>query len=68
MAKRVYTLVKRRLSMFRSRKRKTTIGPRTFKSEESARKYAETNGITNYKLVDLQEFNPKRTKIKIVVE
>ena len=41
--------------------------PKTFKSEQAAKKYAEAKGYKNYKLVDLQPFNPKRTKIKIVI-
>ena len=52
--------------MFGSKKKRTKKKPKTFKSEEAAKKYAEAKGIKNYKLIDLQPFNPKRTKIKIV--
>ena len=65
---RVHTRAARKLRMFRSRKKDGTKKPKTFQSEEAAKKYAEAKGFKNYKLVDLQPFNPKRTKIKIVVE
>ncbi|MCH8003874.1 MAG: hypothetical protein IH934_04565 [Nanoarchaeota archaeon] len=64
----VHTRIKRKLRMFSSTKKSRKKRPKTFKSEEAAKKYAEAKGIKNYKLVDLQPFNPKRTKIKIVVE
>jgi len=64
----IHTRVKRKLRMFKSTKAPKKKGARTFKTEEAAKKYAEANKIENYKLVDLQPFNPKRTKIKIVVE
>ena len=64
---RIHTRAARKLRMFRIRPINTQKGPRTFKSEEAAKKYAEAKGFKNYKLVDLQPFNPKRTKIKIVV-
>ena len=53
--------------MFRIRGSNRKKRAKTFKSEEAAKKYAEAKGIKNYKLVDLRPFNPKRTKIKIVV-
>ena len=43
------------------------IKKESVKLEEKARKYAESKGIKNYELVDLQPFNPKKTKIKIVI-
>ena len=57
---------KLRMAKVKGRHRKTR--PKTFKTEEKAKKYAEAKGIKNYKLVDLQELNPNRNKIKIVVE
>ena len=54
--------------MFKNTKNSSKVGPRTFKSEEAAKKYAESKGIENYRLVDLKEFNPNKCKIKIVVE
>ena len=54
--------------MFRIRKKASKKGPKTFKTEEKAKKYAEKKGIKNYKLINLQPFNPKKTKIKIVAE
>ncbi len=41
--------------------------PRTFKSEESAKKWAEANKIKDYKLVDLKE-GKKEKKIRVVVK
>lgn len=64
----IHTRRKRKLKMFGLRGRNRRPKPKTFKTEEKARKYAETKGIKNYKLVDLQELNPKKNKIKIVVE
>jgi len=64
----IHTRIKRKLRMFSSTKKSRKKRPKTFKSEEKARKYAEAKGIKNYNLVNLQPFNPKRTKIKIVVE
>jgi len=63
----IHTRIKRKLRMFSSTKKSKKKRPKTFKSEEAAKKYAEAKGINNYKLVDLQPFNPKKTKIKIVV-
>ena len=62
----VHTRQKRYVSKVRGRKKKK--GSKTFKSEESAKKYAEAKGVKNYKLVDLLELNPNRNKIKIVEE
>jgi len=64
---RIHTRVARKLRMFGSKKKRTKKKPKTFRSEEAAKKYAEAKGIKNYKLVDLQPFNPKKTKIKVVV-
>ena len=46
---RVHTRVARKLRMFRSRKKNTKKKPKTFRSEESAKKYAEAKGIKKYK-------------------
>ena len=64
---RIHTRAARKLRMFRVRGSNRKKGSKTFKSEEAAKKYAEAKGIKKYKLVDLQEMNPKKTKIKIVV-
>ena len=65
MAK-LHTRQKRKLRMAKVKGRNRKAKPKTFKSEESAKKYAEAKGIKNYKLVDLLELNPNRNKIKIV--
>lgn len=64
----IHTRVKRKLRMFRVRNNNSKKRPKTFKSEEAAKKYAEAKGSKNYKLVDLQEFNPNKCKIKIVAQ
>ena len=64
----IHTRRKRKLRMFGSRKRGRAKRPKTFKSEAAAKKYAEIKGIKNYNLVDLQELNPNKCKIKIVVK
>lgn len=66
MAK-LHTRQARKLRMNCLRGRNRVAKPKTFKTEEAAKKYAETKGIKNYKLVDLQELNPAKSKIKIVV-
>jgi hypothetical protein len=55
---------KLRMHGIRGRNRKTK--PKTFKSEEKAKKYAESKGIKEYKLVNLS-INPNKNKIKIAV-
>jgi len=65
---RIHTRVARKLRMFGSRKKSSKKKPKTFRSEEAAKKYAEAKGIKKYNLVNLQPFNPKKTKIKIVIE
>ena len=66
MAK-LHTRQARKLRMCGLRGRNRVAKPKTFKTEEAAKKYAEAKGIKNYKLVDLQELNPNKNKIKIVV-
>lgn len=41
--------------------------PKTFKSEESAKAYAEKNKIKDYKLINLRSSDSKDKKLKIVV-
>lgn len=65
MAK-LHTRQKRYISEARGKNRKKRS--KTFKTEESAKGYAEAKGIKNYKLIDLHELNPNKSKIKIVVE
>ncbi|MDP6647859.1 MAG: hypothetical protein QGH34_00500 [Candidatus Woesearchaeota archaeon] len=67
MAK-LHTRQRRKLKMHGVRGRNRKKRPKTFKSEEAAKKYAEAKSIKNYKLVDLAFSSPKRKKLKIVVE
>ena len=41
--------------------------PKAFKSEESAKKWAESQGLKNYSLRNLKGPESKRKKIKIVL-
>ncbi len=46
--------------------RKRAPRPKTFKTEEAAKKYAESNKIANYTLVNMKSESSKDKKIKIV--
>lgn len=67
MAK-VHTRVKRKLRMKINRKRNRQPRPKTFKSEEAAKKYAEAKGIKSYKLINLKSSSSKTKKLKIVAQ
>ncbi|MBU2634210.1 MAG: hypothetical protein KJ674_03110 [Nanoarchaeota archaeon] len=66
----VHTRAKRNLGMnshFKHTKKvKTSVGAKTFKNEESAKKYAEKMGIKDYDLVNLKSEENKIKKLKIV--
>ena len=68
----VHTRIKRKynLSRFRSHtnKLRTTKRPKTFKTEESAKKWAENNNIKNYELINLKNPENKLKKIKISIK
>ena len=64
----LHTRRRRKLEMFGMRGRNRKPKPKTFKTEEAAKKYAEAKGIKNYRLVDIQELNPNKNKIKIVAD
>lgn len=62
------------MSTFLKRKRTARRGtrhraerPKTFRSEEAAKKYAEAQNLKNYKLVNISAYVNKQ-KIKIVLE
>jgi len=40
--------------------------PKTFKTEEAAKKWAEAKGIKDYELVNLKNVESKKKKIKVV--
>ena len=67
MATKVHTKVKRRLRYIPS-DRKRAIRPKTFKSEESAKKYAEKQGINKYTLENMKSLESSVKKLRIVVE
>lgn len=64
MAK-IHTKAKRRLRMHSVHGRNRATRPKTFKSEESAKKYAESKGLKDYKLVDLFQNKPDKHKFRI---
>jgi len=67
MAK-LHTRVKRRLGLahnLRHKKRSKKTGAKTFKTEESAKKYAESKGIKDYTLSNLKLSEGKK-KLKII--
>jgi len=67
MAK-LHTRVKRRLGLshnLRHKKRPKKIGAKTFKTEESAKKYAEAKGIKDYTLSNLK-LSENKKKLKII--
>jgi hypothetical protein len=67
MAK-LHTRQKRKLKMHGLGGRNRKPRPKTFKSEEAARKYAEAKGLKNYELVDIAITRPNVKKLKIVLK
>ncbi|MAG19868.1 hypothetical protein CL618_00350 [archaeon] len=66
----MHTRMKRKLGLAHNKshkKRIKKVKPKTFKTEESAKKYAEFKGIKKYKLVNLRISEDKK-KLKIVPE
>jgi len=64
----IHTRIKRKMksALIRGRNRKTR--PKTFKTEEIAKRYAESKGLENYKLVNLHSVDGKVKKIRVVEE
>ena len=50
----------------RTHKRRLRARPKTFKTEEAAKAYAEKKGLKDYKLVNLRSPESKTKKIKVV--
>ena len=64
----IHTRVKRRLGLshnLRHKLRPKKVGAKTFKTEESAKRYAEAKGIKNYTLSNLKLSEGKK-KLKII--
>lgn len=64
--KKIHTRVKRKLGLahnLRHKKRAKKNRPKTFRTEASAKKYAEFKGIKDYEIVNLQLGNKKKLKI-----
>ncbi|MBU0472356.1 MAG: hypothetical protein KKF89_06435 [Nanoarchaeota archaeon] len=61
MAK-IHTKAKRKVTS-KKRARNRAVRPKTFRTEESAKKYAELKGLKSYKLVRISD-----KKIKVVLE
>ena len=64
----IHTRVKRKFRMRGTSKRNKPDRPKTFKTEDAAKKYAEGKGIKSYKLTNLKSTTSTQKKIKIVVE
>ena len=58
--------VKRYFSKLRGRVRE--FRPKTFKDEQSAKKWAEEQGFKEYKLENLKSSESKTKKIRVIVE
>lgn len=66
--KKMHTREKRKLRLSKNvahKKRIKKNRPKTFKSEGSAKKYAESKGINNYNLVNLK-LGGNQKKLKVV--
>jgi len=53
---------------YKKTRNKNTVRPKTFKSEETAKAYAEANGIKKYSLVNLRAAEAQVKKLRIVEE
>jgi hypothetical protein len=53
---------------YRKSRNKTIVKPKTFKTEESAKKYADANGIKSYTLKNLKSSESSTKKLRIIVE
>ena len=67
MATKVHTKVKRRLAHI-PKSRVRSKRPKTFKSEELAKVYAEKQGIKKYSLENLKSAESSEKKLRIIVE
>ncbi|MBS3143310.1 hypothetical protein J4446_00310 [Candidatus Woesearchaeota archaeon] len=64
--KKIHTRVKRRLGLAHNKrhvKKIKKVRPKTFKTEESAKKYADVKGIKNYELVNLKIGSKRKLKV-----
>ncbi|MFO8016385.1 MAG: hypothetical protein R6U32_04740 [Candidatus Woesearchaeota archaeon] len=59
-----YRSAKKPILLRRGRNRKTR--PKTFHTEEAAKKWAEENGLKKYSLVDMKNPGSKKRKIKVI--
>lgn len=74
MAKKIHNKQKRYFGSpahhkgIRLKSRKRALRPRTFKTEEAAKAYAEKQGMKKYELVNLRGEFSKEKKLKIIPE
>lgn len=61
-----FTRTRRRMSSTRGRNRATR--QKTFQTKEAAKKWAESKGLTNYRLEDLKPNSTKYNKIRVVTK
>jgi len=60
------TFFSKREKYRKTRTRRPRKRPKTFKTEEAAKKWAEKKGIKDYKLVNLKSPEAETKKIKVV--
>ena len=71
MPKKIHTRVKRKFKLPTHKTGKVTKRKKrlkTFKSEESAKKWAESTGINDYELVNIRSEFSKDKKIRVIVK
>ncbi|MBS3150705.1 hypothetical protein J4425_02795 [Candidatus Woesearchaeota archaeon] len=64
--KKIHTREKRKMGLSHNKSHKKRVkknGPKTFKAEASARKYAESLGLKKYELVNLKTGENKKLKV-----
>lgn len=68
----LHTRLKRKFNLSKHHshklKARTKKRPKTFKTEEAAKKWAEKNNIKNYELINLKSPESKSKKIKLIIK
>ena len=66
----IHTRTKRKYNVAHNKRgvqtKKRKKRPKTFKSEESAKKWAENNKIKDYELINLKSSESKTKKIRVI--
>ena len=64
MANNAQRRIRRKMKKLRPKKKR----PKTFKTEESAKSYADKEGIKKYKIVNIRLLDSQPAKYKVVAE